>query len=140
MKYILLEDEDFKLEVTEDNYENVRVTHTFKQGIHTDVNELLLSKEEQSALKGFLLKDENPVQTYYINTKAVASISEPERFYLVVDHERDNVVLAAIDYDFSYGFKLSQLQNGIEYFERSNDFNTGELKPFLIQQIKERAL
>lgn len=33
MKHILLEDGDFKLEATEDNYDNVRITHTFKQGI-----------------------------------------------------------------------------------------------------------
>ena len=140
MKHILLEDGDFKLEATKDNYGNVRLTHTFKQGVHIDVDEMLLTKDQQSALKEFLLKDENSVQTYHINTKAETSFSEPERFYLVVDREHDTMILAAVDYEYSYTFKLSQLQNDLESFERSNVFKSGKLKSFLIQQVMERVL
>lgn len=45
MKHILLEDDDFKLEATKDNNSNVRVMHTFKQGVNTDVDEMLLTKD-----------------------------------------------------------------------------------------------
>ncbi|MGE8001269.1 hypothetical protein ACQKOF_22000 [Lysinibacillus sp. NPDC093190] len=45
MKHILLEDDDFKLEATKDNYGNVRLTHTFKLGVNTDVDEMLLTKD-----------------------------------------------------------------------------------------------
>lgn len=140
MRQTILEDNDFKLEVTREIDDNLRLTNTYKNDVHTDVEEMLLTKGQQNALSEFLLKDESPVQTFHICTNEVASYSEPKGFYLIVDREHDTLLLAAVDYDFSYPFKISQLQKSLENFERSNAFNAGDLKPFLIQQINEIIL
>lgn len=54
MKNVILEDNDFKLEAENDEFGNMRLTQTFKQGIHSDVDEILLLKDQQKALRDYL--------------------------------------------------------------------------------------
>lgn len=138
MKQNILEDNDFKLEVTKEIDDNLRLTNTFKQGVHTDV-EILITKVQQNALREFLLKDESLVQTYHISTKAVASFSDPERFYLVLDRENDTMLLAAVNYDFSITMGISTFRHDVERFHRINLFNA-EMKAYIVQQIVDRVM
>lgn len=139
MKQNILEDNDFKLEVTKEIDDNLRVTNTFKQGVHTDVEEIILTKDQQNALRNFFLKDKSPMYTYHINTKAVAGFAEPERFYLVLDYEYDTMLLSAVDYNFSITMGISTFRNDIKRFHSINLFNAA-MKSYIVQQIVDRLI
>ena len=139
MKYILLEDDDFKLEVVKEIDDNLRLTNTYKNEVHTGIEDMLLTKDQQHALLAFLLKDEILIQTCHINTKAVAGFSEPERFYLVVDHENDTLLLAAVDYDFSITFGISTFRSDVNRFHSINLFSA-EMKAYIVKQIIDKVM
>lgn len=139
MKHILLEDDDFKLEVAKEIDDNLRLTNIYKNGIHTDEEEMILTKDQQRAILAFLLKDEILIQTCHIKTKAVARFSEPERFYLVIDRENDTLLLAAVDYDFSITMGISTFRSDVNRFHSINLFNA-EMKAYIVQQIIDKVM
>lgn len=134
MKNVILEDNNFKLEAENDEFGNMRLTQTFKQGIHSTVDEILLSENQQQALKDYLANNPTGVQTYHINVGPLAELTKPSEFYLTVDRERDVVVLAAVNYDFSVTMSISKLSRDAEQIHRVNLFSA-EMKAHIVQQI-----
>ena len=139
MKRILLEDNDFKLEVSKEIDDNLLVTNTYKNDIHTSVEEMLLTKDQQRAILAFLLKDEILIQTCHINTKTVARVSDPERFYLVIDRVNETLLLAAVDYDFSITMSISTIHSDLNRFQSINLFSA-EVKAYIVQQIVDKVM
>lgn len=139
MKRILLEDNDFKLEVTKEIDDNLRLTNTYKNEVHTSIEDMLLTKDQQHALLAFLLKGEILIQTCHINTKAVARVSDPERFYLVIDRVNDTLLLAAVDYNFSITMSISTFHSDVNRFHSINLFSA-EVKAYIVQQIVDKVM
>lgn len=134
MKNVIFDDNEFKLEAENDEFGNMRLIQTFKQGIHSAADEILLSKTQQQALKDYLANNPIGVQAYHINVGPLAELTEPSEFYLTVDRERDVVVLAAVNYDFSVTMSISKLSRDAERIHRVNLFSA-EMKAHIVQQI-----